>query len=199
MSPRDLEAYQIYEGERTSLEFEGGIKVVGDLITGTRDLRGKILLVSFKNCTVTYGEKTLFKPTWGIYDMAVGKEVVSAYADAADISSFEDRTEVSKTKTHKIQYTDKEKELYSLYEKVRNMRETNSVSEENITSIFNQLKKDFMKDWLLNLELYELALQYDFPIQEKVYSYLLVLQENESYQKLIENGLNLLKVEESEI
>ena len=199
MSPRDLEAYQIYEGKRTSLEFEGGIKVVGDLITGTRDLRGKILLVSFKNCTVTYGEKTLFKPTWGIYDMAVGKEVVSAYADAADISSFEDRTEVSKTKTHKIQYTDKEKELYSLYEKVRNMRETNSVSEENITSIFNQLKKDFTKDWLLNLELYELALQYDFPIQEKVYSYLLVLQENESYQKLIENGLNLLKVEESEI
>ena len=199
MSPRDLEAYQIYEGKRTSLEFEGGIKVVGDLITGTRDLRGKILLVSFKNCTVTYGEKTLFKPTWGIYDMAVGKEVVSAYADAADISSFEDRTEVSKTKTHKIQYTDKEKELYSLYEKVRNMRETNSVSEENITSIFNQLKKDFTKDWLLNLELYELALQYDFPIQEKVYSYLLVLQENESYQKLIENGLNLLKVEQSEI
>ena len=199
MSPRDLEAYQIYEGKRTSLEFEGGIKVVGDLITGTRDLRGKILLVSFKNCTVTYGEKTLFKPTWGIYDMAVGKEVVSAYADAADISSFEDRTEVSKTKTHKIQYTDKEKELYSLYEKVRNMRETNSVSEENITSIFNQLKKDFMKDWLLNLELYELALQYNFPIQEEVYSYLLVLQENESYQKLIENGLNLLKVEESEI
>ena len=199
MSPRDLEAYQIYEGKRTSLEFEGGIKVVGDLITGTRDLRGKILLVSFKNCTVTYGEKTLFKPTWGIYDMAVGKEVVSAYADAADISSFEDKSEVSKTKTHKIQYTDKEKELYSLYEKVRNMRETNSVSEENITSIFNQLKKDFMKDWLLNLELYELALQYDFPIQEEVYSYLLVLQENESYQKLIENGLNLLKVEQSEI
>ena len=199
MSPRDLEAYQIYEGKRTSLEFEGGIKVVGDLITGTRDLRGKILLVSFKNCTVTYGEKTLFKPTWGIYDMAVGKEVVSAYADAADISSFEDKSEVSKTKTHKIQYTDKEKELYSLYEKVRNMRETNSVSEENITSIFNQLKKYFMKDWLLNLELYELALQYDFPIQEEVYSYLLVLQENESYQKLIENGLNLLKVEESEI
>jgi len=116
MSPRDLEAYQIYEGKRTSLEFEGGIKVVGDLITGTRDLRGKILLVSFENCTVTYGEKILFKPAWGIYDVAVGKEVVSAYADAADITSFEDKSEVSKTKTFKIQYSDKEKELYSLYE-----------------------------------------------------------------------------------
>jgi phenylalanine-4-hydroxylase len=199
MSPRDLEAYQIYEGKRTSLEFEGGIKAVGDLITGTRDLRGKILLISFENCTVTYGEKVLFKPAWGIYHMAVGKDVVSAYADAADITSFEDKSEVSKTKTHKIQYSDKERELYSLYEKVRNMRETNSVSEEKIIHIFKQLKKYFSKDWLLNLELYEIALQYDLPIREELYSYLLVLQKNDTYKQLIENGLNLLKVEESEI
>ena len=79
------------------------------------------------------------------------------------------------------------------------MRETNSVSEENITSIFNQLKKDFSSDWLLNLELYELALQHHFSIQEEIRSYLLVLQENESYKKLIENGLNLLKVEQSQV
>jgi phenylalanine-4-hydroxylase len=131
--------------------------------------------------------------------MAVGKDVVSAYADAADITSFEDKSEVSKTKTHKIQYSDKERELYSLYEKVRNMRETNLVSEENIIRIFNQLKKYFSTDWLLNLELYEVALQYHLPIREELYSNLLVLQENDAYKKLIENGLNLLKVEESEI
>lgn len=41
MSPRDLRAYDIYEGERVTLEFEGGIKVVGDIITGTRNLQGK--------------------------------------------------------------------------------------------------------------------------------------------------------------
>lgn len=199
MSPRDLDAYQIYEGKRTSLEFEGGIKVEGKVITGTRDLRGKILLISFKNCTVTHNETVLFKPEWGIYDMAVGKEVVSAYADAADINSFEDKSEVSKTKTHKIKYTDKERELYSLYEKVRSMREANSVSEENLTIIFNQLKKDFSKDWLLSLELYEVALQYHLLIQEEIRSYLLVLQKNETYTRLIEKGLNLLRVKKSEI
>lgn len=193
MSPRDLEAYQIYEGKRISLEFEGGVKVVGNVITGTRDLRGKILLISLENCTVTHNTTVLFKPEWGVYDMAVGKEVVSAYADAADINSFEDKSELSKTKTHKIIYSNEERILYALYTKVREMRSTNSVSEEEVLEIFTQVKKDFSKDWLLNLELYEVALQHQFTVQEQIHSYLLVLQENEAYRKLIENGLSLLK------
>jgi phenylalanine-4-hydroxylase len=195
MSPRDLEAYQIYEGKKVSLEFEGGIKVTGNVITGTRGLRGKILLVSLKNCTVTHNGTVLFKPEWGIYDMAVGKDVVSAFADAADINSFEDKSEVSKTKTRKIKYSEKEKELYALYEEVRTMRATIEASEEKITSVFQRLKKDFSEDWLLSLELYEVALQYDFLIQEEIHTYLLILQRNEKNSKLIENGLNLLNMQ----
>src|SRR5690606_3563748 len=34
MSPRDLRAYDIYEGERVTLEFEGNIRVSGEIITG---------------------------------------------------------------------------------------------------------------------------------------------------------------------
>lgn len=49
MSPRDLRAYDIYEGETVELEFEGNIKVKGDIITGKRNLQGKIILISFKN------------------------------------------------------------------------------------------------------------------------------------------------------
>jgi phenylalanine-4-hydroxylase len=197
MSPRDLEAYQIYEGKKVSLEFEGGIKVTGNVITGTRGLRGKILLVSLKNCTVTHNETVLFKPEWGIYDMAVGKDVVSAFADAADINSFEDKSEVSKTETRKIKYSEKEKELHALYEEVRTMRATTEGSEEKITSVFHRLKKYFSEDWLLSLELYEVALQYDFLIQEEIHTYLLILQRNEKNSKLIENGLNLLNVQPS--
>jgi phenylalanine-4-hydroxylase len=192
MSPRDLDAYQISEGKNISLEFEGGITVSGDVITGTRDLRGKILLISFENCTVTHYQTVLFTPELGVYNMAVGESVVSAYADAADVNSFEDQGMVSKTKTHKIKYTDKEKELYSLYKKVRSMREGNSVSEEEVMRIFRQLKTEFSKDWLLSLELYELALQGDMGIQKEIHTYLIGLQKNIAYHKLIENGLNLL-------
>ncbi|TMM30073.1 aromatic amino acid hydroxylase [Polaribacter aestuariivivens] len=196
MSPRDLEAYQIYEGKRISLEFEGDVKVEGNVITGTRDLRGKILLISFENCTVTHGKTILFKPEWGIYDMAVGKEVVSAYSGAADINSFEDTSKVSETKTHKIKYSENEKILYNLYDDVRKMRSTKNTSEEELKVIFNQLKTNFPLDWLLNLELYEVALQNNFAVKTEILNYLLLLQENKAYKKLIENGLNLLHVNE---
>ncbi|QTD36694.1 aromatic amino acid hydroxylase [Polaribacter batillariae] len=196
MSPRDLEAYQIYEGKKIALEFEGGVKVEGDVITGTRDLRGKILLISFENCTVSYKDTLLFKPEWGIYDMAVGKEVVSAYSGAADINSFEDTSKVSETKTHKIKYSENEKVLYNLYDNVREMRTTKTASEEKIKTIFNQVKTKFPTDWLLNLELYEVALQNNFDVQKNILNYLLTLQKNKSYKKLIENGLNLLQVNE---
>ncbi|MGY0407937.1 MAG: aromatic amino acid hydroxylase, partial [Polaribacter sp.] len=196
MSPRDLEAYQIYEEKKIVLEFEGGIKVEGEVITGTRDLRGKILLISFQNCTVIYKKKMLFKPEWGIYHMAVGKEIVSAYAGSADINSFANTNKVSATKTHKIKYSEKERVLYALYADVRKMRQEKSVTEEKITATFHQLKNNFPLDWLLSLELYEVALQNNFPIQIEIMHYLLKLQKKDVYKKLITNGLNLLNVNE---
>ncbi len=192
MSPRDLEAYGIYEGKQVSLEFEGGVKVEGEVITGTRELRGRILLISFKNCTVTYGEKVLFHPDWGIYDMAVGVEVVSAYAGPADVSSFDDLGKVSETKTNKITYSEFDEKLYSLYDSVREMRENGTVSEDKIKDIFEQLESQFKNDWLLPLELLELAFDKEYSIKSRVKEYLEKLKSNKSYKTLIENGLFLL-------
>ncbi|WP_271406245.1 aromatic amino acid hydroxylase [Tenacibaculum soleae] len=192
MSPRDLKAYGIYEGEELTLEFESGVVVKGKVITGTRDLRGKILIISFKNCTVTYKEQVLFQPEWGIYDMAIGKELVSAYSGPADVESFQDLGKVSETKTHKIEYTSSQKELYSLYEEVKKMRDINEVSENKLDDIFKKLKNNFNEDWLLSLELYELALKNNFTIQTVLKEHLENLKSNKSYKNLIENGLHLL-------
>ncbi|WP_347175505.1 aromatic amino acid hydroxylase [Polaribacter uvawellassae] len=193
MSPRDLEAYGVYEGKQTTLEFEGGVKVVGKVITGTRDLRGKIQLISFKDCTVTYQDTVLFDPTWGIYDMAVGKEIVSAYAGPASVLSFLNVNKVSETKTHKIKYSDSDKELYALYQKVRDFREKNNVSENNIEEVYNILISKFSTDWLLMLELYELSVKYNFSIQKIVLNQLEKLKCNKSYTTLIEKGIVLCK------
>ncbi len=194
MSPRDLEAYGIYEGKQITLEFEGGIKVEGEVITGIRDLRGRIQLVSFKNCTVTHGDNLLFHPDWGIYDMAVGKEIKSAYSGAADINSFEDKSKVSETKTNKINYSDKELQLYDLYRDVRLMRENNKVSEEKIKNISLRLQNEFSNDWLLSLELLELAINENYAVKDALKIYLDELKSNKSYKTLIENGLHLLSV-----
>ncbi len=191
MSPRDLKAYGIYEGEFMTLEFESGVVLKGRAVTGTRDLRGKILLITFDECTVTYKDEVLFHPEMGLYDMAVGAAVVSAYAGPADVNSFIGLGKVSETKTHKINYSDKEKQLYDLYGKVRNMREQKSITEEKVSTIFNQLQKDYPQDWLLLLELYELASKKEYTIKTNILSVLEKLKSNKSYTKLIENGLDL--------
>ena len=81
--------------------------------------------------------------------------------------------------------------MYNLYDVVRKMREEKLVSEEKITTIFNQLKTKFSKDWLLNLEIYEVALQNNYAIKVTILERLEELKCNKSYTKLIENGLVL--------
>ncbi len=191
MFPKDLEVYGIYEGKKTTLLFEGNIKVEGEVITGKRDLKGKIILISFKNCTVTHNNDFLFKPEWGIYDMAVGKEIVSAYAGPASVSSFENFGKVSEEKTHKISYSEKEKTLHKLYAEVAAMR-TLKIDEKRIEFILNELKINFKNDWLLPLEMYELMYKYDSYTTKKIQKYLLQLKDNEQYIKLIEQGVRLI-------
>ncbi|GAB5409285.1 MAG: aromatic amino acid hydroxylase [Balneolaceae bacterium] len=193
MAPRDLEAYGIYEGKTTRLEFESGVVVEGKIITGTRDLKGKILLITISDCTVTYMDQILFKPEWGLYDMAIGKSVISAYAGPADVNSFDDIGKVSETKTHKIIYSEQDRELYKLYEEVRNLRETNSVTEQRVLSILKTLKTSYPKDWLLVLELYEMCEVNEFDTQSELLSYLEELKSNKSLEKLITNGLEIIR------
>ncbi len=155
MSPRDLKAYAIYEGERVTLEFEGDITVSGEIITGTRNIQGKIILISFKDCTVTHGDKILFQPEWGIYDMAVGKKIVSAFSGPADVSSFDLITHVPSSTTIKSKKSPQRQELEGLYQNIRDIR-NGAVNNLSIEEIFNKLKENHPNDWLLSVEIAEL-------------------------------------------
>jgi phenylalanine-4-hydroxylase len=155
MSPRDLMAYDIYEGKRVTLEFEGNITVSGEIITGTRNIQGKIILISFRDCTVTHNDTVLFQPEWGIYDMAVGKKVVSAFSGPADVNSFDLVTHVPSSKTIKAQKSPEREELESLYSNIRNIREGKEAN-HNIAETFKILKEKHSNDWLLSVEIAEL-------------------------------------------
>ncbi|WP_456377079.1 aromatic amino acid hydroxylase [Lutibacter sp.] len=192
MFPKDLEVYGIYEGKKTSLLFEGDIKVEGEVITGKRDLRGKIMLISFKNCTVTYNETILFKPEWGIYDMAVGKEIIAAYAGPASVNSFKNTGEISKKITPKTVYSKKDLKLHKLYKKVAKMRKNGILDIDILTSIFLKLKETYQSDWLLPLEIYEMVYNSNTELELAVLNYLTQLKNRSRYTNLIERGLNLI-------
>lgn len=156
MGPRDLRAYDIYEGEQITLEFEGNIKVSGEIITGTRNLQGEILLIKFKNCTVTHGETVLFAPEWGIYDMAVGKKITSAFSGPADVSSFDMITHVPTSHTIKQKKSSKREELENLYLNIRKLRE-GKAAEITLKEAFGAVTANHENDWLLSVEIAELA------------------------------------------
>ncbi|WP_396188754.1 aromatic amino acid hydroxylase [Flavobacterium sp.] len=193
MSPRDLSAYAIYEGEQVTLEFEGDIKVSGEIITGTRNIQGKILLIKFKNCIVTHGDTILFQPEWGIYDMAVGKEVISAFSGPADVTSFDMINHVPSSQTIKQKKSPEREELERLYKNVRNIRE-NRAAEITLKEAFAAVSSAHPNDWLLSLEILELAhktQQHDFI--EKVQNHLEKVKINRpEIAHLITNGLELI-------
>jgi phenylalanine-4-hydroxylase len=70
----------IVPGKRVSLTFESGVKAEGMLEYIIRR-NGRNLILGFSGCTVTLGQETLFRPEWGLYDMAVGESVTSAWPD----------------------------------------------------------------------------------------------------------------------
>lgn len=194
MSPTDLEAYGIYEGKSTRLQFEGGIVVKGEIITGKRNLQGKIILISFRNCTVTFGDQVLFQPSWGIYDMSVGESIVSAYSGVADPNAYGLRFEVPKEKTHKINYSPKEEKLFSYYQVVADIRRSGNMDLKTLTEVFSKLTTGYPHDWLLPLEIFELIHKDKaLPLTQKVKMYLEGLTKNESLKHLIQDGIQLLK------
>ncbi|RTY90232.1 aromatic amino acid hydroxylase [Flavobacterium sp. GT3R68] len=193
MSPRDLTAYDIYEGKKITLEFEGDIIVTGEIITGSRNLLGKIIAISFKNCTVKHNDTILFQPEWGNFDMVVGKNVISAFSGPADVKSFDMITHVPSSKTIKAKTSPEREELEGLYQNVRNIRE-GKPTDVSLEKTFATLKENYPNDWLLSIEIAELLQKNsNQDLMPEVLSHLeKVKQERPKVAHLISGGLELI-------
>lgn len=193
MSPTDLETYGIYEGKKTRLEFERGIVVEGEVITGKRNLQGKVILISLKDCLVKFGDEVLFHPSWGTYDMVIGQSVVSAFSGIADPNSYELKFNVPKERTHKINYSAEEIKLFDLYQQIREIRQKKTFDLGLIEKIFDQLKQEAPDDWLLSLEIYELVYaNQESKLKEKISAHLDSLKNDLSIRHLLEDGIELI-------
>jgi len=189
MSPSDLELFGIIEGKETSLEFESGVIVKGSIITGIRNVFGKILLISFKDCLVTFEDEILFQPSWGIYDMAVGKEITSAYSGVADNSSF--KIEKRNYKSTPISKVPKSNNLYKEVEKFSSSR----FSSKEKGTLFKKIISTSPDNWLVVLNFYEVCLNNSFfDYSEKALLYLKkIMKDFPKYSNLIKNGIDIIK------
>ncbi|WP_046756166.1 aromatic amino acid hydroxylase [Kordia jejudonensis] len=191
MSPRDLKAYNFYDGERIAFEYESGIKVEGLNVTGIRNIYGKLILIQFTDCTVIYKDRILFKPEYGTFDLALGKKVVSAYAGAADYNSFDALHFKSETLTVKIETSKEDQDLEALYAKVRDFR-TGKDTAFTLASVFEKLTKQHTNDWLLLIELYELT-NNQVDLQQQILQRLQAIQtQRPEVAQLITDGIDLV-------
>lgn len=157
MSPTDLRAYGIVEDEWATLHFASGITVEGRVITGVRNLAGEIMVVRFAECTVRQGDRVLFEPGWGTFDMAVGQRVVSAYAGPADERSFPGLYGTPPPRAKPLPIAREAVEREGWYQEVRDMRQGGSSDERRLRQLFERVRAEAPEDWLLPLELVELT------------------------------------------
>ena len=190
-----LEQSGIIEGHTAELTFESGITVKGKVLGVTR-VEGKIILISFTDCTVKGSDETIyFDPAWGTYDMAVGEKIVSVFCGAADKDAFEEIALISKTSTYRHTYNIETLNYHKLFKQVRICRESHS-GYDHLAGIWNSLKEDFRDDWLCSMEILEILEQEEImpEISKEIKIYLEMKAAAEpDYSKLIMDGFYLIR------
>ena len=72
-------------GTRLTLNYKSGVRVEGNLDHLETGDEGRVTLFKFSDCKVTHGDRLLFHPDWGVYDMAIGELVTRAVAGPIDL------------------------------------------------------------------------------------------------------------------
>jgi len=189
-SDSELKTIGIERGENVNLNFSSGIQLKGMLDHILRK-EGKILIMTFSDCIVTYQGKVLFEPGWGIYDMAVGEKIYSAFSGPADPDAFKYSFDPPKEKTHKIEYSEEAKKLHGFYQEVRDIKDSEKEM-NNLKNIYKSIVENYPDEWLLPMEILELV-KSDSGLFEKIEDCLMKKKEkNPELKKLIENGFLLV-------
>lgn len=164
----DLESCGLKRGERSRLQFESDILVEGRLKSWLF-IDGKLALLTWQDCRVSLGDKTLFDPAWGEYDMAVGLSVVSVFGGPADRESFGQTDEFVAQRVPARTFSPSEKDVHGLFQDIREIRESNSTAP---LARWQKMRQKFLATqgmpWLAGLELVELAHQFNFPETDRL-------------------------------
>ena len=141
---------------------------------------------------ITYREEVLYNPEQGDFFLAIGSEITSAYAGPADLNSFD----LIHHKVSEGGLNEEKDELQErvelLYHRVRTIREKNS-NFDQLGNVLHEVKKYCPEEWLLILEVYELAYRHNEAVAEQSYSMLAAISSQiPKHKGLIDAGIELL-------
>ena len=128
-----------------------------------------------------------------LQELAVGERIVSAFNGPADLASFDLITHKITDTTIKPTKNTKSTQLELYYQQVRDYRESKNTTISR-NKVFQELKNNYPTDWLLSVELYELAkISNDIDFEKEIVIHLEnIKRNNPKLGHLIDDGLALL-------
>jgi phenylalanine-4-hydroxylase len=160
-SSEDLEQLGLVIGKECRLQFESGVLVTGTLTATQRTQRRELCLLSFSNCLVKLGDRTLFDPSWGTFDMAVGSKIDSVFAGPADRKNYGLTDSFAKKKVPQRPLDASAQALNQIYEQIRELRnQSGPVTPNDLEPIAKDLEDHHPQDWLARLEILEIGHQH---------------------------------------
>lgn len=187
LTDEDLLELGIEVSSKCELIFNSGLKVSGVLKSKTRK-QGKLILLSFTDCTVNYNDQVLFQPNWGVYDMAIGESIPSVFNGVADAESYGLKYAPPEETTHHLTYSQSQLALFRQYQSVRDYREKGI---DNIHDIAEYVMKNHPNEWLLILELFELS-QDDPELLQNIKHHIKVMDLCHTEKLLLQKGMALV-------
>lgn len=185
-------------GQPVHLKYKSGFEVRG-LFVSYLEKQGQKLLITLKEATATYEGRTYFEPSWGEYDIALGTHLPSVFGGPADRLSYGELDDFVAAKVPAAKYSALTLKLHAYYQKVRDLRESPPSAaqlEKELRWVYDSYKKEFSQDWLLRLEILELAsahhlsLSFENEIREELKQ---LASSNPNHREVIEDGLRLVR------
>jgi phenylalanine-4-hydroxylase len=157
----DLLRMRIVVGHICRLAFPSGHVLVGTLSHILRK-DGRNLVFTFRQCTVRDASgEVVFHPDWGVYDLAVGEHIVSAFSGSADKELFNVYPPKSTRNKIPVTHSDTDQALFTQYRLIRSIRETGRHNMDALTEIADGLDLHAPDNWLARFELLETTRQCD--------------------------------------
>lgn len=204
LSDEFLNKHHINRGEFVQIQYQSGFKLQGHLKKIHRHQDGRILYMTFTGASVTRGSELYFDPEWGEFDLVIGESVRSVHGGPADRVSYGEHEllETSSTPGRELPYTEDEKDVFEMYQDVRDLRAESNLTtvREKSAQLSSKCLEHHSNEWLIMLELAEIG-QHKLgksPEQEPWLGKLVDhLKQDRSFSRdqaeLIENGFNRLE------
>ncbi len=145
----------IENNQTVQMKYTSGIVVNGQ-IKKILKISESAQIVTLINASAKLNDKVLFDPAWGDYDIAVGQKIVSVFGGPADRKEYGDTDDFVAARVQQPTYSDQQKNLFSLYQAIRDFRKSES-SADVLQKIFSQCLETAADQWLLFIELLEIC------------------------------------------